>query len=60
MVICPKARDIKKQAMTIKNDFTVALVKADACLAPRRLNIVFPDEARSAKRAKPIYPILYL
>ena len=44
-----------KQAITMKNDFTTALVSALARLAPKRLKIVLPAEASKAKKANKMY-----
>ena len=52
---CPKVKQIKKQAITIKNDLRTALVIAEALLAPNLLKIVLPLEASKAKKANKIY-----
>ena len=54
----PKAKDIRKQAITIKNDLITALVKADARFAPSRLKNVLPAEASNARKAKRMYSIV--
>ena len=51
----PRAKQIKKQAITINNDLRTALVIAEALLAPSLLNTVLPLEANKARKANKIY-----
>ena len=49
---------MRKQAITIKNDFTTALVKALTRFEPSLLKMVLPAEASKAKKANIIYSTL--